>query len=123
MENEREVVLKIKNDNYKQVRNFLVNELGITKKEFEQMVKRYVGAFLVNSDEVNVIIEKQIKDFLTSALASPNNLPKAKYNWRDTLEERIKKNIEVMFDEVFEERLQVSIQKIAEQAIKERLRL
>ena len=89
---EKEITLKIKLDSYKDLQNYLNNEMKITKPDVEAMVERFVEASITKhlndngTGNLNSAIDKSIKSVIAGYNSSR---PYTKY-----IEERVNKVVE-----------------------------
>jgi len=115
---EKEIKLIIKNDNYKAIKNFIHNDLGVTKIELEEMVGNYVKSYIEKGDLTESVVEKKIADLVGDTI-------RVRYGYGlrggQTIKDKIDQNIDKLVCEAIDRRLEKIIKEIAEDMVREKL--
>lgn len=104
---EREIVLKVKYDSYKAISNYLKNELGISKKQVEEIISRQteeaVSKYLQStqgSKTLDTILSNEVSKILANAFGVSRKEGRKGFGFSyDSPSEEMKKYVTRVFDD------------------------
>lgn len=123
---DNKIVINVKSNTYKAVKNYIHNEIGLDKPAFEKMIADYVGVYMEKGDLTVNIIERKVNEAIAKTIKYRygGGVP---YDKAMTFDERMNKKIDMCVDKIVAEaidrQLREVIKEIAEGMIREKLSL
>lgn len=108
MEREKELVVKMKFDDYKMVSNYIKNELGLNRTVVNEMLRK-----LVRAVDIDSMITSKIEEYIGAR----------EHNWlfKTKLESRMDELIDKEIEKVFDRAKKEQIEAIVRERISEKL--